>query len=80
MCVLHCGILFYYGDFVITCYWIVLSNFNMMFHHVHQHVSWKLCDFSWRTSCQIIMITGLHLITIDFSASLSVTKNFINVS
>ena len=69
MCVLNCGISFYYRDFVITCYWILLSNFNLTFHHVHRHVPWKLCNFSWRTSCQTIMIIGVHLITIDFSAS-----------
>ena len=55
--------------FIITCYWIILSNFNMSFHHVYRQPTWILCNFSWRTSCQIIMIIGLHLIAIDFSAS-----------
>ena len=35
LCVLRCGIAIYYGDFVITCYWILLTNFNMTFYHVH---------------------------------------------
>ena len=55
------------------------SIYNMTFHHVHQHVDWILCNFSWKASFHTIITKGLHLIPIDLSAPhlKTVSKNLI---
>ena len=64
-CVLFRLAMEYFMETLLSVFVDIFPIFNMMFHHIYQHVSWILCNFSCRASSQIIMTEGLHLIPID---------------